>query len=174
MDNHFHLLVRVPHRPERFDAALEVVVARLEQALGGESAKLMERNLAFSRTTKHETAIEEWRQQQVAGCFASLGWLCIGALQHSNRWRGGPSRWYNRRAGRKGTRWEGRYAPVIVLRSEYSSCTVPAPASAVEEEERARRTIAASLFFLRSAPRHNHRSGRSGRGTQKGARGSGP
>jgi hypothetical protein len=28
--NQFHLLVRVPHRPEGFDVPLELVVARLE------------------------------------------------------------------------------------------------------------------------------------------------
>ena len=38
MDNHFHLLVRVPHRPEGFDVPLEVVVARLERALGETAA----------------------------------------------------------------------------------------------------------------------------------------
>ena len=38
------------------------------------------------------------------------------------------SRWYNRRAGRKGTLWEGRYTSVIV-----------------EEEERALRTMAAYI-----------------------------
>ena len=31
MDNHFPLLVRVPHRPEGFDMPLEVMVARLER-----------------------------------------------------------------------------------------------------------------------------------------------
>ena len=66
MDNHFHLLVRVPHRPEGVNVSLEVVVARLDRALGEESAKLMHRNLGFWRTTKSEAAIEEWRQQQVA------------------------------------------------------------------------------------------------------------
>ena len=73
MDNHFHLLVRVPPRPEGFDVPLEVVVARLERALGEESAKLMHRNLEFWRTTKNETAIEEWRQQQVARMFCQHG-----------------------------------------------------------------------------------------------------
>ena len=34
MSNHFHLLVRVPHRPAGFDVPLEVVIARLERALG--------------------------------------------------------------------------------------------------------------------------------------------
>ena len=70
MDNHFHLLVRVPHRPEGFDVSLEVVVARLDRALGEESAKLMHRNLEFWRTTKNEAAIEEWRRQQVARMFS--------------------------------------------------------------------------------------------------------
>ena len=48
---------------------LEVVVARLERALGEESAMVMHRNLEFWRTTKNEAAIEEWRQQQVARMF---------------------------------------------------------------------------------------------------------
>ena len=47
-----------------------MVVARLERALGEESAKLMHRNLEFWRTTKNEAAIEEWRQQQVARMFS--------------------------------------------------------------------------------------------------------
>ncbi len=37
MSNHFHLLVRVPHRPEGFDVPLEVVLARLERAIGDEA-----------------------------------------------------------------------------------------------------------------------------------------
>ena len=73
MDNHFHLLVRVPHRPEGFDVTLEVVVARLERVLGEESAKLMHRNLEFWRTTKNEAAIEEWRQKQVVRMFCQHG-----------------------------------------------------------------------------------------------------
>ena len=120
MDNHFHLLVRVPHRPEGFDVPLEVVVARLDRALGEESAKLMHRNLEFWRTTKNEVAIEEWRQQQVARMFSLSEFMKAVQLRFS--------RWYNRRAGRKGTLWEGRYTSVIV-----------------EEEERALRTMAAYI-----------------------------
>ncbi len=62
-----------------------------------------------------------------------------------NHCRGGQSRWYNRRTGRKGNLWEGRYTSVIVQSSEFSSCTVSAQASAVEEEERALRTMAAYI-----------------------------
>jgi hypothetical protein len=73
MDNHFHLLVRVPHGPEGFDVPLEGVVARLDRALGVESAKLRHRNLEFWRTTKNEPAMEAWRQPQVARMFCQPG-----------------------------------------------------------------------------------------------------
>jgi hypothetical protein len=73
MDHHFHLLVRVLHRPEGFDVPQEAAVACLERALEEESAMLMHRNLEFWRMTKHEAAMEEWRQQQVASMFCLLG-----------------------------------------------------------------------------------------------------
>ncbi len=41
MNNHFHLLVRVPQRPADFDLSLEVVVARLERALGKDAMGLL-------------------------------------------------------------------------------------------------------------------------------------
>jgi REP element-mobilizing transposase RayT len=34
MSNHFHLLVRVPRRPEVGDLPLEVIFARMERAVG--------------------------------------------------------------------------------------------------------------------------------------------
>jgi REP element-mobilizing transposase RayT len=120
MDNHFHLLVRVPHRPGGFDVPLEVVVARLDRALAVESAKLMHRNLAFWRTTGNEAAIEAWRQQQVARMFSLSEFMKAVQLRFS--------RWYNHRTGRLGAFWGGRYTSVIV-----------------EEEERALRTMAAYI-----------------------------
>jgi REP element-mobilizing transposase RayT len=120
MDNHFHLLVRVPHRPEGFDVSLEVVVARLDRALGVESAKLMHRNLEFWRTTKNEGAIEEWRQRQVARMFSLSEFMKAVQLRFS--------RWYNSRTGRRGTLWENRFTSVMV-----------------EEEQRALRTMAAYI-----------------------------
>ena len=47
MDNHFHLLVRVPHRPEWFDVPLEVILARLERAIGDEAMALVRTQLEF-------------------------------------------------------------------------------------------------------------------------------
>ena len=120
MDNHFHLLVRVPHRPEGFDVRLEVVVARLERALGVESARLMHRNLAFWRRTKNESAIEDWRRAQVRRMFSLSEFMKAVQLRFS--------RWHNAKAGRRGTLWEGRYTSVII-----------------EDDERALRTVAAYI-----------------------------
>lgn len=72
------------------------------------------------------------------------------ALHGFNHCRGGQSRCYNRRAGQQGTLWESRYTSFIVQSSEYSSLTVSAQASAVEEEERALRTLSA---YIDGSPR---------------------
>ncbi len=45
--NHFHLLVRVTHRPADFDLPLEEVVARLKRALGAEAMGLLRKQLDF-------------------------------------------------------------------------------------------------------------------------------
>jgi REP element-mobilizing transposase RayT len=120
MDNHFHLLVRVPHRPEGFDLPFEVVVARLEKALGVESAKLMHKQLDFWRTTKNDAALEDWRRRQEERMFSLSEFMKAIQLRFS--------RWYNLRNDRRGTLWERRYVSVIV-----------------EEEERALRTMAAYI-----------------------------
>ena len=59
MSNHFHLLVRVPHRPEGFDLPLDVILARMERAVGEYAMKLIRRDLAFWETTGNQAAIEE-------------------------------------------------------------------------------------------------------------------
>jgi REP element-mobilizing transposase RayT len=97
MSNHFHLLVRVPHRPEGYDVSLEVVVARLERALGETGAAELRKQLEFWETTKNVEAIEEWRQRQVARMFSLSEFVkCL-----KFRW----TRWYNRKNGRKGVMW---------------------------------------------------------------------
>lgn len=120
MKNHYHLLIRVPHRPDGWDVPLEVVVERLDRALGADSAKLMHRQLAFWRERGNEAAVEEWRRRQIERMFSLSEFMKAVQLRFS--------RWYNLRNGRKGTLWEGRYRSVIV-----------------EEEERALRTIAAYI-----------------------------
>ena len=120
MSNHFHLLVRVPHRPEGFEVSLEVVVARLERAVGEEAFTLISRQLSLWEQTGNAEAIEAWRQKQVARMFSLSEF--VGCLKQRF------TRWYNRKAGRKGTLWESRYTSVIV-----------------EGEERALRTMAAYI-----------------------------
>jgi len=120
MSNHFHLLVRVPHRPKEFEVPLEVVVARLERALGETAAGELRKQMAFWETTKNEAAIEEWRQRQVARMFSLSEFVKCLKFRFT--------RWYNRKHGRKGVLWESRFTSVIV-----------------EEEERALRTMAAYI-----------------------------
>ena len=69
MSNHFHLLVRVPHRPEGFDVPLEVVLARLERAIGNEAMALVSKQLDLWTRSGLTEVIEEWRQRQVARMF---------------------------------------------------------------------------------------------------------
>jgi hypothetical protein len=52
---------------------MEEVVARLERALGETAAAELGKQWEFWRTTKNGSAIEEWRQRQVARMFCQLG-----------------------------------------------------------------------------------------------------
>jgi REP element-mobilizing transposase RayT len=120
MGNHFHLLLRVPHRPDGFDLPLEVVVARMERAVGAYAMKLVRRDLAFWETTGNVEAIEQWRRRQVERMFSLSEFMgCV-----KQRF----TRWHNARTGRRGTIWEERFGSVVV-----------------EEEERALRTMAAYI-----------------------------
>ncbi len=120
MSNHFHLLVRVPHRPEGFDVPLEVVVARMERALGQDAMDLLCQQLEFWQRAGLDELTEAWRQKQIARMFSLSEFVKCVKFRFT--------RWYNRRTGRKGGLWESRFTSVIV-----------------EEEERALRTMAAYI-----------------------------
>ena len=85
---------------------LEVVVARLERALGATGTAQLRRQLDFWRTTQNEAAMEEWRQRQVARMFSLSEFV--------KRLKFRFTRWYNRKHRRKGVLWESRYTSVIV------------------------------------------------------------
>ena len=120
MDNHFHLLLRVPHRPEGLDVPLEVILARMERAVGEHAMTSVRRNLEFWERTGNLEAIEGWRQQQMARMYSLSGFMgCV-----KQRF----TRWHNAKTGRRGTIWEERFGSVVV-----------------EEEERALRTMAAYI-----------------------------
>ena len=120
MSNHFHLLVRVPHRPAGFDVPLGVVISRLERALGQDAMELLRKQLDFWQPAGLDDLTEAWRQKQIACMFP------LSELVKCVKFRF--TKWYNRRTGRKGGLWESRFTSVIV-----------------EEAERALRTVAAYI-----------------------------
>jgi len=110
MDNHFHLLVRVPHRPEGFDVPFEEVMRLWQRAVGDAWNRGMQRQFEIFRENGSEAAIEAWRQRMLARMF-SLSEFMKALKQRFTQW-------YNRRNGRDGTLWGGRYKSVIVQDEE--------------------------------------------------------
>lgn len=116
MRNHFHLLIRVPQKPDGFDVPLEEVMAMMDRAVGAARMKVLRSQFRVWERCGGEAGIEEWRQRMLARMF-SLSEFMKALKQRF-------SQWYNRRKGRTGVLWEGRYRSVIV-----------------QDEERALRTI---------------------------------
>ena len=124
MSNHFHLLLRVPHRPADFDLTLEIVVAPLERDLGEDAKGLLRKHLDFWQRAGLDSLTEEWRQKQIARMFSLSEFVKCVKFRFT--------RWYNRRTGRKGGLWVSRFSSTIV-----------------EEEERVLRTLAAYFCFVK-------------------------
>ena len=99
MDNHFHLLLRVPHRPEGLDVPLEVILARMERAVGEHAMKLVRRDMAFWETTGNVEAIEEWRQRQLKRMY-SLSEFIDGWFEKNREFVKGSSRTERKRGSR--------------------------------------------------------------------------
>ena len=106
MGNHFHLLVRVPERPAGFDVPLEQVMAMMDRAVGPERMKVLRSQFRLWERCGGEEGIDQWRQRMLARMF-SLSEFMKALKQRF-------SQWYNRRKGRTGVLWEGRYKSVIV------------------------------------------------------------
>jgi len=117
MGNHFHLLLSVPQRPEGFDIALDQLLPLWQRAVGEAWNKGQQRQFEIWREAGADEGIEQWRQRMMARMF-SLSEFMKALKQRFTQW-------YNRRHGRTGTLWEGRYKSVIV-----------------EDEESALRTMA--------------------------------
>ena len=106
MGNHFHLLIRVPERPAGFDVPLEQVMEMMDRAVGPERMKVLRSQFRVWERCGGEAGIEQWRQRMLARMF-SLSEFMKALKQRF-------SQWYNRRKGRTGVLWEGRYKSVIV------------------------------------------------------------
>ena len=117
MGNHFHLLIRVTQRPEGFNVPMEEMMGMMDRAVGPERMKVLRSQFRVWERCGGEAGIEEWRQRMLARMF-SLSEFMKALKQRF-------SQWYNRRKGRTGVLWEGRYKSVIV-----------------EEEAKALRTMA--------------------------------
>jgi hypothetical protein len=111
MGNHFHLLVRVPRRPdadrvEGGGPSLETVIERLAAAVGEMQMRLIRRQLAQWRRAGADEAIEAWRRRQVAAMYS--------LSEYMKRVKQRFTRWYNKRTGLNGVLWEDRYRSTIV------------------------------------------------------------
>ena len=111
MGNHFHALVRVPEREEwlqRFDG------------VAGEARLMRHLRLLYSKTFVAGLDLElaEWRRNGRAAeaerCVADLKrrFCDISVFMRAVKLRF--SRWFNKRHGRRGTLWMGRFKSVVV------------------------------------------------------------
>ena len=106
MGNHFHLLIRVPERPAGFEVPLEQMLGMMDRTVGPERMKVLRSQFRVWERCGGESGIEEWRQRMLGRMF-SLSEFMKALKQRF-------SQWYNRRKGRTGVLWEGRYKSVIV------------------------------------------------------------
>ncbi|MCB1209952.1 MAG: hypothetical protein KDK97_11520 [Verrucomicrobiales bacterium] len=117
MGNHFHALVRVPHRPSWLESKFG-----LPGAAGGEARLLAHLGLLYSKT--HVAALKaEWESMRQQGeGMARLVEERIEALKarmcNVSEWMREVkvrfSRWYNRRHERQGTLWMAPFKSVLV------------------------------------------------------------
>ncbi len=111
MNNHFHILVEVPHK--------ELWLGRLREA-GGEEALLRHLGTFYSRSFMHELrndlkqlrdlGQEQYAEKRLAVFTRRFCDLSIWCKEIKERF----GRWYNRRHGRKGTLWMERFKSVLV------------------------------------------------------------
>lgn len=105
MDNHFHVLVAVPKRPQNLPSAPELL-AQLQALSGRRDLERLRRQFEHLRTHPDPAA-----EAALLERFYRRMWD-LSAFFQSVKQRF--SRWYNRRAGRHGTLWEERFGSVLV------------------------------------------------------------
>ncbi len=103
MGNHFHLLVEVP-KPPRPPPTPETLLDRLEAFYSPSEMIAIRTRLAAAANDPER--ITRWMQP-----YLNRMWNISRFMQELKQTF---SRWYNRRAGRVGTLWEGRYRCSLV------------------------------------------------------------
>ena len=119
MENHFHLLVRVPQRNSQ-EALTE---QRLRQLLPliYQRRELRDALQELDRAASQD-ATGKWMAEILARYQARRFSLSIFLKELKQRY----SRWHNRRHGRTGTLWESRFRSVLVERDETALLTIAA------------------------------------------------
>ena len=105
MSNHFHILVRVPKRPE-VDMTDEELVALVRETLGEKTANDLSYALESLKAGCIENAYEDLRERW----FSKMWNVSTFMKMVKQRF----SYWYNQRTSRKGTLWEERFHSALV------------------------------------------------------------
>jgi len=107
MDDHFHLLVAVPQRPERLPTG-EEVVRRLRRLTAQqlEDFEGVEQRLGKLR----EAGDAEGERRFLEGYYRRMWDVSLFMKSLKQRF----TQWHNRKNGRRGTLWEQRYKSVVV------------------------------------------------------------
>jgi REP element-mobilizing transposase RayT len=105
MTNHFHILLEVPQKPEVLPTD-EELLQRVEKLSGRPGSSTTRQQLEQLRATGHHNAAEELRKR-----FFKRMWD-VSAFMKLLKQRF--SQWLNKRQGRVGTLWEGRFDSVLV------------------------------------------------------------
>jgi len=118
MGNHFHLLVRVPRRPDGFAPSVEEVFEWWKPTVCPRGAAVQRRKLLAMTEQGRTAEVEAWRSRAIRRMFS------ISEFAKSLKQRF--SQWYNRTHDRTGVLWESRFRSVIVQDMEGVVMTVGA------------------------------------------------
>ena len=105
MSNHFHLVIRVPPMPEG-GLSDEALLERMKHLFSRATIADLRRRLGAARESGDDALADHWREKYV-GRMHSLSFFMKELKQRY-------SQWYNKRVGRKGSLWEGRFKSVLV------------------------------------------------------------
>jgi putative transposase len=107
MDNHFHILVNVPRRPEVLPTNEELIL-RVRETLGEARADNLSNWLSVWEGQNNQQAIAEERERWFAQMWNLAAFMKVLKQRFSQ--------WYNgsRPTRRTGTLWESRYRSVLV------------------------------------------------------------
>src|SRR5262245_30273885 len=107
MDNHFHIELEVPKKPEQDQLPkAETILAKLEKLSGHNGAKRLRQQVERFRQA-HDQAGED----ELLTKYHNRLWDVSAYMQLVKQRF---TQWYNRRNGRKGTLWEERFRSVLV------------------------------------------------------------